>query len=168
MEHDLFELDIGVYSRPCFGERVNGDWAYVTKEGEWYFIAIIDGIGHGRNANLIARSAKDILTKHWSVDLSQTIKILDEKLSTTDGAAGAVAVLNIKTGVLNYMGVGNTIFLKNGTTPERLYSIEGMLGNRSRKPKQQNLMIKKKDILFFCTDGISYNKKLKELNNYFM
>ena len=87
--------DIGVYSRPYFGERTNGDWAFVAQINDFLFIAIIDGTGHGQNANKVTTIAKKTIKEQFSKDLNLTMRKLHEKLAKTLGAAIGLSILNL-------------------------------------------------------------------------
>jgi len=157
--------DIGVYSRPYFGERMNGDWAFVAQSNDMLYIAIVDGTGHGLKANKVSSIAKEIIKEQWSKNLNHTIKRLHEKLSTTLGAAIALSTLNLKTYALEYIGVGNTVFRKIGHNSVRFVSVEGVVGVRMRNPNLQKVFIEDGDILLFYTDGIKEGFDIDEIPN---
>ena len=148
-QQKLPELDIGIYGRPFFGERVSGDWAFAERKGEWVFLAVVDGLGHGKNAHEIARLAKDFLSNEWSTDVSKTMQKLHERLKGTGGAAVGLASINLKERKLYYAGIGNTVFRRFFSTPSRLLSREGVVGVRMRNPHEQQLEIEASNIILF-------------------
>lgn len=156
-------LDIGMYGRPCFGERVSGDWAFATQKDEWVFLAIIDGLGHGEHANQIAKVASEFLSYNWSPNVEKTLLKLHEQLKDTRGAAVGLATLNLNTKKLHYVGIGNTVIRRCGDSPLHLFSREGVVGERMRKPEEQIVEIHETDILFLYTDGISESFKFEQL-----
>jgi serine phosphatase RsbU (regulator of sigma subunit) len=158
-------LDIGIYSRPYFGERVNGDWAFVSQEEALLFIGIIDGTGHGPKAKKVVTIVKEILREQWSSDLDSTMQRLHKNLNSTLGAAVGISVLNLETLQLKYSGVGNTVFRKLGQNPERLISVEGVVGIRMRNPSNQRVQVNKGDILLFYTDGVKENFDINAIPN---
>jgi serine phosphatase RsbU (regulator of sigma subunit) len=158
-------VDIGIYSRPCFGERVNGHWAYVTHIKDKVFIAILDGTGHGPKAKNVISIAKEIIKEHRRDTLVQDVKQLHEKLNNTLGAALALSILDLKNLELEYTGVGNTRFKKLGSTQARLVSVEGVVGIRMRNPILQRIDLEEGDILLFYTDGVSEITDIKMIPN---
>lgn len=156
------EIEVGYYGRPFFGERVSGDWAFSDQKEEWIFLAMVDGLGHGKNAHQIAQLAKEFLTQSWSPDVTWTLNKLHKKLQGTGGAAVGLASINLKERTLHYVGIGNTVFRKIGTQSGRLLSREGVVGVRMRNPSEQLSTIKKSDIILMYTDGISESFDLEK------
>lgn len=157
------DFEIGTYGRPCFGERVSGDWAFADQKDEWVFLAIVDGLGHGPHAHQIARSASEFLSVGWSSDVEKTLQRLHDRLKGSRGAAVGLATLNLITKTLHYVGIGNTVFRTWGASPSRLLSTEGVVGERMRKPHEQIITVHDTDILFLYTDGISESFRFEEL-----
>jgi len=155
-------LDIGIYGRPCFGERVSGDWAFAEQKDEWVFLAIVDGLGHGKGAHHIAQLTKEFLSKEWSPDVTKILLQLHEKLHGTGGAAIGLASLNLDECLLHYVGIGNTVLRRFGSSPARLFSREGVVGVRMRSPYEQQLTIEDSDIVLLYTDGVSEGFELKD------
>ncbi|MGK7875310.1 MAG: SpoIIE family protein phosphatase [Xenococcaceae cyanobacterium] len=163
----LDKIDYFYLSRPCLGERVSGDIAMVEQREQLLFVAIIDGLGHGTNANLVARAAKDYLQKIWNYDVCNTMLRLHEKLKGSLGAAVGLGVLELETKQLYYTGVGNTvirIFRRQNQQNclKRLYSTDGIVGSNIRYPVEQKLQLTKSDIILFYTDGIREHFSLEE------
>ncbi len=163
----LEQIDYFYSNRPCLGERVSGDIAIVEQQEQLLLVAIVDGLGHGKNANLVARTAKDYLQNTWDNDVCNTMLRLHEQLKGGLGAAVGLGVLNLETKQLSYTGVGNTVFKifrrqdqKNCT--KRLYSTDGIVGSHIRHPVEQNLQLTKSDIILFYTDGIKEHFSLEE------
>jgi len=151
------KFDIGSYGRPCFGERVSGDLAFAEEKDGWIFLAIVDGLGHGKTAHQIAQKAKAFLSEGWSRDVYETMMKLHEDLNGSGGAAVGLAAIDMEKRMLHYTGIGNTVLRKFGASPARLYSREGMVGAILRTPKEQQLALQDSDILLLHTDGVSEN-----------
>lgn len=161
------QIDYFYSIRPCLGERVSGDVVIVEQREQWLFIAIIDALGHGPNAHVVACEAKDYLQKFWQVDVCHTMKHLHEKLKGSLGAAVGLAVLNLETNQLSYTGVGNTVIriLRPQTkkkSAQRLYSVAGIVGSHIRSPQEQTIQLIQSDIVLFYTDGIKEHFSLQE------
>lgn len=156
-------LDYACFGRPCFGERVSGDNAIIEERNGFVLLGIIDGLGHGQNANLVSLQIEKFLQKHWTNNVKETLLKLHENCQGSLGAAVGLGVLEIKTGELSYCGVGNTVVRVFGKRSRRLYSTDGVIGTRIRTPVEQKLYLSQSDILLLYTDGI---KDRFELNDY--
>lgn len=148
-------VDIGIYGRPYFGERVSGDLAFAKQRSNIVFLAIVDGLGHGASAHKIAQRAQDYLLANWHSNIEEVLLALHEELSGVGGAAIGLAVIDLGNRVLRYVGVGNTVLRKIGAASEGLLSIEGVVGARIRKPLLQEVDIEASDLLVLYTDGVS-------------
>lgn len=157
--------DIGIYSRPYFGERKNGDWAFIVQANEIVFIAIVDGTGHGLKANNVSSIVKRYIKEKWDKDLNLTMKHLHSLLSSTLGAAISLATINLKTAEFEYLGVGNTVCRKIGKKPMRFISVEGVVGLKMRNPNLQKEVLEEGDILFFYTDGVKDSFNVNNIPN---
>ena len=156
------ELDIAAYGRPCFGERVSGDVAFAIRKEEWVFLAIVDGLGHGKTAHEIALRAKDFLVNNWTPDIKNTLEKLHQSLKGTGGAAVGLALIDLNDFVLHYVGIGNTVIRNFGTSEKKMFSNEGVVGARMRTPTEQQAPIRQSDVIVFYTDGVSENFALAE------
>ena len=79
-------VDCAYFVRPCRGERVSGDIVVVEERGSHVFVAVIDALGHGPAAHIIADRAARFLKRALKTDLAQTMHELHESLRGTDGA----------------------------------------------------------------------------------
>lgn len=161
------QIDYFYSIRPCLGERVSGDIAIVEQREQLLFIAIIDALGHGANAHLVACEAKDYLQKFWHDDVCHTMVQLHEKLKGSLGAAVGLAVLNLETNQLSYTGVGNTVIRilrqqNQKDCSQRLYSAEGIVGAHIRHPVAQTIQVRQSDLILLYTDGIKEHLSLQE------
>ena len=158
----LRKLDYDFFVRPCLGERVSGDTVFFREREDVLFIAIIDVLGHGPEAHVVARQAEDYLAEKWSRDIIETMQGLHAEIKGTRGAAAGLAVLNIAAGELSYTGVGNTVIRRFGPGNGRLFSSEGIIGSHIRTPRIQRLQLAESDVLLLYTDGVEENFKLQE------
>lgn len=156
-------LDCAFFGRPCFGERFSGDTVIVEEREGLVFIAIVDVLGHGHDAYLVARQIEDFLRETWNHDVVATLHQLHAEIKGTRGAAAGLSVLNLATSELSYTGVGNTVLRVFGNRSIRLCSTEGIIGSHLRTPIAQKLELTKSDIILLYTDGI---KDHFEINDY--
>lgn len=146
--------EYGVKNRPFQGERVSGDAGIVIEEADGLFLAIIDVLGHGREAHEVAVSISDFLNTADRSDLCQTLVNLDQHLRGTRGAAAGIARIDQSSGRLRYAGIGNTVIRRIGPEPSRLVSRDGTLGHILRTPREEELDVGTQDVILLHTDGI--------------
>ncbi|NCF64938.1 MAG: SpoIIE family protein phosphatase [Chloroflexi bacterium] len=156
------ELEYASVARPCFGELVSGDDAIVRSRNGSVFLAIVDALGHGPNANDIAVQIRTFLDAEWQEDVVSTLLGLHEAIRGSIGAAVGLASLDLASGKLRYTGVGNTVIRKFGTRSIRLPSTEGVVGSRMRSPREQKLQLDETEVLTFYSDGIKDRFELSE------
>jgi hypothetical protein len=126
------------------------------------FLAIVDALGHGPNANDIAVQIRTFLDAEWQEDVVSTLLGLHEAIRGSIGAAVGLASLDLASGKLRYTGVGNTVIRKFGTRSIRLPSTEGVVGSRMRSPREQKLQLDETEVLTFYSDGIKDRFELSE------
>jgi negative regulator of sigma-B (phosphoserine phosphatase) len=141
--------------RPLRGERVGGDAAIVHELDDGLFIAIIDVLGHGPEAHEVAVVAEKFLAAHHSPNVVRTMERLHDELRGTRGAAAGICHVDSEAGQVRYVGVGNTAARKVARAPVRLFSRDGIVGDRAHTLKEQSLQLAQGEVLLLYTDGVS-------------
>ncbi len=152
---NIDDLDVASFARPCFGERVSGDTVVIEHRDEILFMAIIDALGHGPQANAVAERAERFLRMGWSSDVLDTMYRLHSELKGTIGAAAGLCVVDSATRDVRYTGVGNTVLRTFGSRATRLLSTDGIVGGHFRKPAVQSARLNESGIILLYTDGVS-------------
>jgi anti-sigma regulatory factor (Ser/Thr protein kinase) len=114
------------------GESASGDaWGQV-REGDLVTILLADGLGHGDDAAAAANTAvRELRTGLTAVAV---IERMHAALQHTRGAAAAVARLNLRTGALEFAGIGNiAAAIVDGAEAKSLASMPGTLGHRVQR-----------------------------------
>ena len=146
-------VDCAYFTRPCLGERVNGDGILLKRLGDHVLVALIDGLGHGRTAHEVAAAAVRHLSGNWPATAAEAMRNLNEQLSGSIGAAAGIAIVDVESRRMTFVGVGNTVArpMSGGT---RLYSVEGNLGTTLRTLREQRIRLNSGDLVLFYTDGV--------------
>jgi anti-sigma regulatory factor (Ser/Thr protein kinase)/serine/threonine protein phosphatase PrpC len=84
-------LDIGVATRPLFGQGVNGDAFVVRQWGEHALVGVIDGLGHGPLANQAAETARQYVESHAGQPLDALFNGAAKACLATRGVVMALA-----------------------------------------------------------------------------
>ena len=151
---EALAIEVDHYSRPCQGERVNGDLAMVAERDQWLLLAVIDGLGHGPEAHGVSLRARDFLEKNWTEDAIATMQRLHEHLRGSIGAVAGIAVANRVTGDVRFAGIGNITYRLFGPRASRLVSMAGNLGHQIRTPQLQHHQLTDEDVVVMYSDGI--------------
>ena len=152
---NIGDLDIASFARPCLGERVSGDTVVIEQRDDILFLAIVDALGHGPQANAVANRAERFLRNGWSSDILNTLNRLHSELNGTIGAAAGLCVVDSVKRNIRYIGIGNTVLRTFGSRATRLVSADGIIGSRFRTPAMQSAPLKESGIMLLYTDGVS-------------
>jgi anti-sigma regulatory factor (Ser/Thr protein kinase) len=152
-------LEVAFVNRPCRGELVSGDAVMARKVGDALLLAIIDGLGHGKDANVAAKAATRFLRRQDDLGLARLMARLDDHLGGTVGAAVGLCRISLTSGRLSFKGVGNTVLRVEGDRPLRPTSLAGTVGSAPRggrrPPRAEPGQLDDSGVLLMYTDGIS-------------
>jgi len=148
-------IDLGMCYQAMLGpESECGDIAVMKQYDNQCFIALIDVLGHGSVARKIALSAQDYLEENYKSMLIELMNGLHQHLKGTRGAVVAMCHLDILTGELTYVGMGNITVRIFSVKPTRLTPKDGIVGYKMTNPRIINIKLHPKDIILMYSDGI--------------
>lgn len=160
-------LTIGAVSRPCRGETENGDLWRVDWHGGACRVAVVDGLGHGREAAAVARLANESLAAHPELEPAGALHACHEALYGTRGAAIAIACIDPMAGSLRYAGIGNVeARLWRQEREQRPASYRGIVGSAMRTIRSFDLALGRDWLLVVHTDGVSARFELEMLAEF--
>ncbi len=154
-ELNIADIEIASFARPYLGQRVSGDTVVIEHRDDILFLAIVDPLGHGPQANAVANKAEQFLCNNWSSDVLDTMQRLHSELKQTIGAGAGLCVVDRITRKARYTGVGNTVLRTFGSQATRLISSDGIIGSRFRTPAVQAVSLNESGIILMYTDGVS-------------
>jgi anti-sigma regulatory factor (Ser/Thr protein kinase)/serine/threonine protein phosphatase PrpC len=151
------KLVIGAASRCHPAEQLNGDAYLVTNVNHNISVAaVIDGLGHGKEANLASERAKEQIILKSELPLDSLMKHTHNSLRGTRGAVIGLTRINTETNQLSFTGIGNIecfIITENGKkTP---ISFGGILGHNMRTPRIFEFDFQPGNTLCMYSDGIT-------------
>jgi anti-sigma regulatory factor (Ser/Thr protein kinase) len=155
-------LQVGYVNRPCRGELLSGDGVLVTELDGAALIVVVDGLGHGREANVAAKAATRLVRKEPSLDLSDLMRRVDAHLQGTVGAAVSLCTIDLDSGLVRYVAVGNTVLRIEGDRSRRIGAMTGTVGSRLKVPRVETASLASGDVLLIHTDGISERLTLED------
>ena len=152
-------LDWAAASKTCEGQEDCGDALLVRSFPEGALVAIVDGLGHGREAAVAAQAAIESLERDPAEPVEALLRRCHSALSRTRGAA--VSVLSLRDGLLTWAGVGNVeaVLLRAGSSGpsrrvEHLLLGGGIVGQRLPRLRPRSVRVAAGDLLAAASDGV--------------
>ncbi len=151
-------IEFSIVKRPLIKGLLDfecGDDAIVKKFGAKVFLAVIDALGHGGDAHAISIICKNFIEKRHNKKLSQTVTALHENIkSLNKGAVACLAVLDLDTGELEYVSVGNICLKIFGSVNRKIEYKPGIIGYNIPTPQVEFIKMSMGDVLVMHTDGV--------------
>jgi len=138
----------------------SGDAPMIVAFENGALVAAIDGLGHGPEAALAARTAAQILEHHARESVVSLVQRCHEVLRKTRGAVMSLASYDSRNSSLTWIGIGNVegvLFRKNPRTEPRRQDIStrgGIVGYQLPPLRATTVAISRGDTLILTTDGI--------------
>jgi phosphoserine phosphatase RsbX len=151
--------EYGVAKSVLPGESESGDQHLVCCHQSGVLIAAIDGIGHGAEAANAARAAIAVLKNGIGEPIIPLVAACHEKLRSTRGVVLSLASIDVKHGLMTWLGVGNVQGAlvradKKNSSPETLLLRGGVVGDHLPQLQAAVLPVSQGDLLVFATDGV--------------
>ncbi len=152
----LHTLETGQYVRSARGQFVGGDVAIVEHDSEFVFLALVDVLGHGPQANATAREI-EALIRSWQKkhDLLGLLTAIHKQQVHGRGAVIGLCTIEPKSGEIRYVGVGNATCRMVGENSRHLLTREGVVGQSLRTPSLEVATLAPGDLLLLHSDGVS-------------
>lgn len=150
------QIDHAVVQQPVQGESTSGDACLVLESPDQVLVAVIDGLGHGKDAHEAAQAALACIRANENCPLDTLLTCCHEALRHTRGAVIAVARIDRRQHRLVHAGIGNIETRIIGA--QRSYhpvSINGIAGHTLRKIRCETFPFEPGDLLVMHSDGIS-------------
>jgi anti-sigma regulatory factor (Ser/Thr protein kinase) len=144
-------------------EEVCGDaWETMERFGVLRAM-VVDGLGHGPFAEQASREALAVFRSQASSGVASTLKLIDQALTTTRGAAGAIVEVCPAKGQVTAAGVGNISMrvMRNGES-KSFGCDNGTLGTGVRKIREYTCPWVRGSVLVMHSDGIKTHWQKEE------
>ena len=150
-------LQIGAATRSKPGEKLNGDTYVVTHlSGSKTVAAVIDGLGHGKDAHLASNKLKEQLLLKADLPLNSLMNHIHKSIRGTRGAVIGLLSIDTDAQKLNFTGIGNIeTFLLSSEGKKNLLSFGGIIGHNMRTPRVFEHEMKPGNTIFMYSDGIT-------------
>jgi len=143
------------------GESISGDRCLVKEFPGGVLTAVVDGLGHGREAAEAAFRAIQTMEQSPSDSLVMLVNRCHESLRRTRGVVMSLASFSAADQTMTWLGVGNVrgILLradpKKAPTYETLFLNHGVVGGNPPSVSAFILRVSLGDTLILATDGIA-------------
>ena len=155
-------VDVGGVSVPKAGETVCGDAWQVSHHADGALLAVVDGLGHGLQADEASNAAIATIDPRRNGNLAAHLQVMHEGLRHTRGAAGAMAQILPGKGLMNFAGIGNIAASIWGSTVRRAVSIAGTLGHEARQFREYSYPWEARAVAIIHSDGLGSHWSLDE------
>ncbi|WP_439881977.1 SpoIIE family protein phosphatase [Pontibacter sp. MBLB2868] len=164
-------LEIGYVMVPKPKETVCGDGFDISTNNNRTDIMVLDGLGHGLNANDASNQAIKAFREHLPLDPANRLRAIHNSIKRTRGAVGFTAT--ISNGTIAYCGVGNIsgkLYATESAIPGMQYkniiSYNGILGHNipTTLNNQQLDWVRNKTIVLH-SDGLKSRWDLSKYPN---
>ena len=153
-------LDWSVAARPMSGQSVSGDLHLIKPFDHSVLVAVIDGVGHGREAAAAARTTAEILDSHAGEPVISLVKRCHEALTQTRGVVLTLANLDAVENTMTWLGVGNVegwLLRADASASHPRESVllrGGLVGYQLPALHASVIPVAAGDLLILATDGI--------------
>lgn len=158
--------DFGIFANMTPAKGLGGDFYdfFLIGEDKLCFL-VADVSGKGAPAALIMMSAKTIIKNHLllNCNIVEAVREVNKQLSENNDACmfvtSFVSVVDLKTGLMSYISAGhNPPLIRSNDKEFKYLKVENnlVLGiDPSTEFIKQEIMLKKGDIIFVYTDGVT-------------
>ena len=148
-------MQFGMVRRALEEEKVCGDAYFIKAFENKVLITVIDGLGHGPDAAVAANTAVEYIKNNYKKGLTDIIKGCHREMKETRGAVIGIALIDLKSSILRYTGVGNIAAIVKSRTMIRPNSLSGILGYNLSEVKEEEFPFNPGDLIILHSDGIS-------------
>lgn len=158
----MVNIEYASILRPLPGESHCGDKACVKKFNDEILLCLIDVAGHGKHAEARAKECIQIFDEHAHEKLEDIMTYLNQGTEGKREFVIGISLINISSGLINYISIGNITCRIIGLQGYRFISRAGVVGSSKIKPKLQQYILNNQDILLMYSDGISNRFEKKD------
>lgn len=160
----LGPLTWGIASRAHPESVVTGDRAVVLPCGGHVLVALVDALGHGREAARVADVAVASIEEaaRAGEDLGRLFGRCDRALHGDRGVVMSAVLVDGRAGRLEWAGVGNVAghivpFAPHRREPSVLVPRGGIVGSIARPPPVRDHALARGDVLVLASDGLRHD-----------
>ena len=159
-------MEIGATRRALLDAPHCGDqYGYWHADGTT-LLCMVDGLGHGKDAEIAAKAAVEYVGEHRTEPLRDILVGCDSELRYTRGVAMGIALVDGQFGKIQFAGVGNTrarVVTGRNRKSFHMTSAYGIVGAGIRSVVAEVFDIVSGDLVIMYTDGL---KEVFDISGY--
>jgi serine/threonine protein phosphatase PrpC len=147
-------------------ETVCGDDGAAWDDGQYTWLAVSDGLGHGTGAAAASKAALDWITNRHVDDIEATIRACDRAIRHARGISLILLKIDRENQTAKYLSIEAILGWKiqrNGA--RRLVGNAGVVGNGVSKFQIFDVSLSGAGFLVLASDGLSNTSDLSQLYN---
>lgn len=158
METTLKKVKYSVLFEALSGQTACGDQYFIQEGSDFTLFAVLDGLGHGEEAEYASKTALQILASHSNESIETLFRLCNHALQTTRGAAMTLVRIDDQYKVI-YKAIGNVmgVYWQIGDRSHAMTLENGIVG-KDQLPSPMpihELTLTSGDIFILATDGIN-------------
>jgi negative regulator of sigma-B (phosphoserine phosphatase) len=153
-------LEWSVASRALPGQTVSGDLHVVSTFPHGVLIGVVDGLGHGDEATVAARTAVNVLSENAGESVITLVQRCHRALQNTRGAVMTLVSINTHDDTATMLGIGNVEAALLRANPQGVRPREsvllrgGVVGYQLPALHASFVPFAPGDLVVFATDGL--------------
>jgi negative regulator of sigma-B (phosphoserine phosphatase) len=153
-------VEWSVASKALPGQVVSGDLHLVSTWKHGVLIAVVDGLGHGDEATLAARTAINVLAEHPGETVVALAQRCHRALQQTRGVVMTLVAIDPENETADMLGIGNveTVLVRGDPAAkprrESVLLRGGVVGYQLPQLHSSVVPLGRGDIIVFATDGV--------------
>jgi anti-sigma regulatory factor (Ser/Thr protein kinase) len=150
------KTELGVVVDPYPGETISGDgWCFVPSNAG-RSVLLVDGSGHGPEANRAAQVAIELFVDRANEDCVRLVERMHQALMPTRGAAIGIARIDAGAKLVRFVGVGNiAATMVSGDTVRRMVSHNGTVGHIAPRIREFTYPFVENPLVVLHSDGLT-------------
>jgi len=141
--------------KPFQGAKFCGDQAAVWEDPDQALICMVDGLGHGKDAEIAAKAAIAYVGENRDQAIDDIFVGCDSAISHTRGVAMGLAWVDKTSQDMLYAAVGNTRAAIADMGDQYIGGIYGIVGAGIQKPIVEPLRFTRKQTIYMWSDGMA-------------
>lgn len=158
METTSKQVKYSVIFEALSGQTACGDQYLIKECSDFTLCAVLDGLGHGEEAEYAAKTAIQVLDSHANESIETLFRLCNHALQATRGAAMTLVKIDDRYKV-SYKAIGNVmgVYWQIGNRAHSMTLENGIVG-KDQLPSSlpiHELSLASGDIFILATDGIN-------------
>ena len=155
--------DYGAVCLPIESETLCGDGWAMCATRRHVRMMVSDGLGHGPAAAEVSDAAIALFNERDSLAPGAFIQLLNERVTSSRGAAVAMLEIDLDRNLLTFAGIGNIAgYIFTGVRSRGMVSLNGIVGHQLRKVSEFSYECLPGDLVMLHSDGLSTHWKLED------